>query len=218
MPSNNEVPRGFKILSEFPVLVIEYQERESLYPITVFLNIIVLFLALLAFVVVFWLSIEPLSLSLNRIEQPDFGQFQNGGRLNFDENRFPVSGLIGIIFPLGFLLLITYQVIWGLLGISRYMAFPQKLIVKHQLLGISQTFSIPRNSLLYFKLYKIRVKYRTKGWTLKAITHPQNLLLLFRPEIPVMSTKPFKYSYWLGMVLADFYQVELQYSQSKSIE
>ncbi len=170
--------------------------------------IIVLFLTLFAFGVVLWLSIEPLSTLPNRVWQPDFWQFQNGGQLYFDENRFSVAGLIAIIFALSFPFLIIYELIWSLFGISRYMALPEKLIVRHQLFVMSQTFTIPRDSILYFKKYEIRYKQRTQGWKLKVIT-PQKKFF-FRSEIQVVSTKPFEYSHWLGIVLADFYQVKLQ--------
>ena len=177
---NNEVPKGFKILSECPVLVIEYHERESLYPIKFFLTVIVIFLTLSTFIIVFWLSIEPLSILQNRIGRSDFWQFQNGGQLYFDENRFSIAGLIAIIFALFMPFMLTYELIWSLFGISRYIAFPEKLIVKHQLLGMSQTSSILRDSLLYFKQSKIRVKHQTKGWTLSAIK-TQKKFFFFRP-------------------------------------
>lgn len=208
MQSNNETPKGFKILSESPLLMIEYHERESFYPIKFFLTIIVFLLMLLVFIGLLWLSIEPLSTLQSRIWEPDFWQFQNGGHLYFDENRFSVAGLVAIIFALLFPVMITHELIWNFFGVSKFMAFPNKLIVKHQLLGITHKYSILSDSLLYFKEQEIIYKQRSKGWTLKAITN-QKRFFLFRSEIPILSTKPYQYSHWLGIVLADFYKVEL---------
>jgi len=205
--SNNEIPKGFKIQSEIPVLVIEYNERKSLYFLKFFLVLIVLFLALFAIGVILWLSIGPLSTLQNRIYQPDFWHFQNGGKVYFDENRFSIAGVIAIIFALLFPFLIIYNLIWSLFGISKFVASHEKLRVRHQLFFKSQTFSINKDSLLYFKHYEVRVKGQTKGWTLAVVNHQEN----FSPsEIPLFPIKPFKSSYWLGRVLADFYQVELQ--------
>ncbi|HEY9298222.1 MAG TPA: hypothetical protein VIQ31_18065, partial [Phormidium sp.] len=84
-------------MSEFPILVIQYHERLTLYPIKVFLIIIVTFLTILAFIVGCWLSIEPLSALPNRIWQPDFWHFPRAGKVYFDENRFSVRSLLFII-------------------------------------------------------------------------------------------------------------------------
>ena len=210
MISNNQVPKGFKILSKFPVLTIEYNERLSLYPIKVFLIIIVMFLTVSLFILLCWLSIKPLTTLQSRIWQPDFWNFPRSGYLYFDENRFSLPSLVAIIMGFSFPVLVIYELIWSLLGISEFIAFPEKLIVKHQLCGMSRTHSILRDSLLYFKEYQIISKNRTtQGWTLKAITN-QKIFFIFHSKIPVIYRKPFKCSHWLGTVLADFYQVELQ--------
>lgn len=205
--SNNEIPKGFKIQSEIPVLVIEYNERKSLNSLHFFLVLIVLFLALCTLAGILWLSIEPLSTLQNRVWQPDFWQFQNGQKLSFDEKRFSIAGLTAIMFALLFPVLIIYNLIWSLFGISIFVASPDKLRVRHQLFFTSQTFSINKDSLLYFKHYEVRVKDQTKGWTLAAVKNQKNF---FPSEIKLFPLKPFKSSYWLGRVLADFYQVELQ--------
>lgn len=209
MLSSNKVPKGFKILSEFPILVIQYHERLSLYPIKVILIIIVTFLTISAFIVGCWLSIEPLSALPNRIWQPDFWDFPRAGEIYLDENRFSVESLLFIILflsvPTG---MVISDLIWSVFGIIEYRAFPEKLIVKYQLLGMSRTYLIPRDSLLYFQEYKIGGGEGTSYyWVLKAITN-QKRFFFWRSEITLLSKKPMKYNDWLRSVLADFYQVK----------
>jgi hypothetical protein len=213
MLSNHKVPKGFKILSEFPILVIQYNERLSLYPIKFFLIIIVMFLTISTFIIACWLAIEPLSTLQNRIWQPDFWHFPRAAYLYFDANRFSLPGLVAIILWLFAPVLIIYKLVWSIFGIIEFRASPEKLIVKHQLFGISRTHLIGRDSLLYFKKYEIIAKGQTHGWTLKALTNQKKFFLL-HSKIVLLNTKPFKYSDWLGTVLADFYQVKFLSSES----
>ncbi|MBE9228960.1 hypothetical protein IQ264_26465 [Phormidium sp. LEGE 05292] len=197
-------------MSEFPILVIQYHERLSLYPIKVFLIIIATFLTISAFIVVgYWLSTQPLSALQNRILQPDFWHFPRSKEVvYFDENRFSVESLLFIIMflsvPTG---MVIPDLVWTLFGIIEYRAFPEKLIVKYQLLGMSRTHLIPRDSLLNFKKYKVGGAQGTSYyWVLKAITN-QKRFFFWRSEITLLSHKPMKYNDWLESVLADFYQV-----------
>lgn len=206
---SNKVPKGFKILSEFPILVIQYHERLALYPLKVFLIIIVTFLTISAFIVGCWLSIEPLSVLPNRIGQPDFWHFPRSGNIYFDENRFSIESLLFIIILLSIpTVMVMSNLVWSVFGIIEFRAFPEKLIVKQQLFGISRTHLIPRDSLVYFKEYK---KGGSQGksfyWELKAITNQKRFFFL-RSEITLLSKKPRKYNNWLGRVLADFYHVK----------
>lgn len=206
MLSNNKIPKGFKILSEYPTLIIQYHERRSLYPLKTFFIIIAMFLTISAFIVACWLSIDPLSSLPNRIEQPDFWEFKSGV-IYFDENRFSLSGLAAIILGLFAIGMIIYELIWSILGISEFRAFPEKLIVKQQLFGISRTHLILRNSLVHFQEYRIMHDDHISGWTLKAITK-QRRFFPFRSAIVLLNKKPLTYSDWLGSVLADFYKVK----------
>ncbi|MFB2937536.1 hypothetical protein ACE1B6_19995 [Aerosakkonemataceae cyanobacterium BLCC-F154] len=212
MLSSNKVPKGFKILSEFPILVIQYHERLSLYPIKFFLIIIVTFLTISAFIVVgYWLSTQPLSALQNRILQPDFWHFPRSGTVYFDENRFSVESLLFIIMFLSVpTALVIPNLVWTLFGIIEYRAFPEKLIVKYQLWGMSRTYLIPRDSLLYFQVYKVGGAQGTSYyWVLKAITN-QKRFFFWRSQITLLSKKPMKYNDWLRTVLADFYEVKYQ--------
>lgn len=209
MLSSNKVPKGFKILSEFPILVIQYHERLTLYPIKVFLIIIATFLTISAFIVVgYWLSTEPLSALQNRFWQPDFWHFPRSGKVYFDENRFSVESLLFIIMflsvPTG---MVIPDLVWTLFGMIEYRALPEKLIVKYQLFGMSRTHLIPRDSLLYFKEYQMGGGETSYYWVLKAITN-QKRFFFWRSEITLLSNKPRRYNDWLGRVLADFYLVK----------
>lgn len=215
MLSSNKVPQGFKILSEFPILVIQYHERLALYPIKFFLISIVMLLTISTFLVACWLSLEPLSTLQNRISQPDFWHFPRAGYLYFDESRFSLPSLVAIILFLAAPVFIIYQLIWSLFGICEFRAFPEKLIVKHQLFGLGRMHSIPRNALLYFKEYQMTADGSpTNSWVLKAITH-QTRFFFFRSEILLLHEKPLKSSDWLGTVLAEFYQIEFVPSKRK---
>ncbi|WP_143171113.1 hypothetical protein [[Phormidium ambiguum] IAM M-71] len=193
-------------MSEYPTLIIQYHERRSLYPIKTFFLIIAMFLTISAFIVACWLAIEPLSALPYRIEQPDFWEFKSGV-LYFDENRFSLPGLAAIILGLFAISMILYELVWSILGISEFRAFPEKLMVKHRLFGISRTHLIHRNSLLQFQESRIMHDDHIYGWTLKAITK-QRRFFLFHSEIVLLNKKPLTYSDWLGTVLADFYKVK----------
>lgn len=215
MLSNHKIPKGFKILSEYPILIIQYHERRSLYPLKTFFIIMAMFLTISAFIIGCWLSIEPLSALPHRIEQPDFWEFKSSGVIYFDENRFSLPGLAAIILGLFAIGMIIYELVWSIFGISEFRAFPEKLIVKHRLFGIGRTHLILRNSLLHFQEYRIRHDDHISGWTLKAISK-QRGFSFFHSQIMLINKKPLKYSDWLGSVLADFYKVKFLPSSDRN--
>ncbi|MFB2897417.1 hypothetical protein ACE1CI_31250 [Aerosakkonemataceae cyanobacterium BLCC-F50] len=104
--------------------------------------------------------------------------------------------------------LIIPDLVWTWFGIIEYRAFREKLIVKYQLWGMSRTYLIPRDSLLYFQEYKVGGARGTSYyWVLKAITN-QKRFFFWRSQITLLSKKPRRYNDWLRTVLADFYQIK----------
>ena len=172
-----------------------------------------MFLTISAFIIACWLSIEPLSALPNRIEQPDFWEFKSGV-IYFDENRFSLPGLAFIILGLLAIGMIIYELVWSIFGISEFRAFPEKLMVKHQLFGISRTHLILNNSLVHLQEYRIMHDDHISGWTLKAITKQRRFFPSFS-QIILLNKKPLTYSNWLGMVLADFYKVKFLQSPAR---
>lgn len=214
MLSNDNIPKGFKILSESPILVIQYRDKLFYNSINLFFNVLIALLLISLFILVCWLLRESLSTLPHRILQPDFWEINQ-------KELFQDSGvsLPDLFLLISFTYLISttiYGVVWTILGKTEFRAFPEKLIVSHQLFGISRTHLIPSKSLLYFKQYPLRSDSGICGWGLKAITN-QRRIFLFRSKIVLVYEKPIKHSDWLGKVLADFYKVEFLPSPERSI-
>lgn len=213
-----KIPQGFKILSESPVLVIQYCEKPSLYPIQIFLTKIILVLNIPIFIICSLLFIKSLVDAIpNNILEIDFWQvIQNYLTSKIQPDLSSFLFLIGFHYFIGVIIsaIIIYQSLWSLWGISEFRVFPEKLIVSHQLLGISRTHLILRDSLLYFQEYQILIRTRRLRhkrypcWTLKVITN-QRIFFFFRSKIVLLDRRlSMTQSYWLGTVLADFYQVK----------
>lgn len=205
----NEIPNGFKILSDRRILVIQYCEKLSLYPIKRFLIILVMFLTIPIFIICCWFFAKSLVDAgiPDKILQPAFWQaIQNFS--SHERNDFLL--LIGFPYFMGIMFsgFTIYELVWSLWGISEFRASPEKLIVSHQLWGISRTHLILRDSLLYFQEYQIlKHKQNNPTWTLKAITN-QRRFFLFHFQVVLLQGKSIQQSDWLGTRLANFYQVK----------
>lgn len=207
----NKIPTGFKILSEFPALTIEYHERLALYPIKIFFMGLLTLLIIPIFIICCWLFIQSLvDVIPDKIVQTDFWQAIQ--KSSIDELRSSLPSfllLVGAHYLMGIIIsiFIIYEIVWSVFGITEYRAFPDKLIVKYELFKIYRTNLVLRNSLLYFKQHHIESKGSISGWKLEAITNRRRFFF-FPSRIVIVYKQPYKHSAWLGRVLADFYQVE----------
>ena len=217
MLSNDNLPAGFKILSETPELRIKYLSQANGCLILFFLPFIALFLGHI------WLLILVAQEILN------FGLWQAIQKLPHKNWDF-------CLFLFSFLLLgaITVFALWFTFGITEFKASRESLVVSKKLFGMSKKNRIPTINIQYF--YQIKDGGEDMdsfpSWGLEVVTnhkiHERTISFpswiqadentinrLIYKTIVLLSKQPIDKSDWLGRVLADFYKVEFRMTEKR---
>jgi hypothetical protein len=197
------IPKGFRILSESPVLRIKYRMQ---------LNGCFFIPWSIAMIFAFLLVFMALVSILEKLVHSDLEQVIQ----NLHENA--IFYCIVLLFNIAFGAVVFY-IFWIVFGITDFQASCESLTVVNQLFGINLHIKIfSRNEIRYFKLIEFDSDgfYSFPRWGLKLVTNEEMIDrykfidLILEPQYKsfvMLGVENIGEVNWLGKILARFYQL-----------
>lgn len=195
MLSTNQIPAGFRILSETTVFWIRYRSKGTGGIIAFMIPFVLLFISFLVSGIV----------RLHAALQVGFWQ---SIRILIDGGIWSLLSVGWFLFCLWLLSTPTLLMLWFIFGITEFRASPDSFIVIHQFLGFSSKEQIPSHTIQSF------VQIKDGGENMDSFPS-WRLFVIANQKVGLLARQPIEKSDWLGRVLADFYKVQFIPSEKR---